>query len=160
MYNVIHESLFSYIYAIKGRDMIQAGIIEPRMYRAGALSSTGRPSSGFPTITSRSYAGQSLNLSRQPPGDAWHLFSATLPSKMRLRCDDTGFIALPHGLASNLITAEIRKNLDYRSGADYRLKSRETYEQWYAVTHHSPELLDQAVYGLCEWNRTAKKAHV
>ena len=34
--------------------------------------------------------------------------------------------------------------------ADFRLKSAETYEQWYKVEHKRPDLLPEAVYGLPE----------
>ncbi|HDN27418.1 MAG TPA: N-acetyl-gamma-glutamyl-phosphate reductase, partial [Thioploca sp.] len=37
--------------------------------------------------------------------------------------------------------------------ADFRLKDTEVWEQWYGMTHACPELLDEAVYGLPEWNR-------
>jgi N-acetyl-gamma-glutamyl-phosphate reductase len=35
-------------------------------------------------------------------------------------------------------------------GADYRLRSPAVYEEWYKMQHESPELLEQAVYGLPE----------
>jgi N-acetyl-gamma-glutamyl-phosphate reductase len=37
--------------------------------------------------------------------------------------------------------------------ADFRLKDRATWEKWYKVTHASPELFAEAVYGLPEINR-------
>lgn len=68
---------------------------------------------------------------------------------------DVIFLALPHGIASKEITREILatgcKIIDL--GADFRLKSRATYEKWYGVEHHGEKLLGEAVYGLCELNR-------
>ena len=43
--------------------------------------------------------------------------------------------------------------------ADFRLKDVKVYEQWYKITHASPQYLPEAVYGLCEINREdVKKA--
>lgn len=67
---------------------------------------------------------------------------------------DVMFIALPHGIASKEITQEIIdkcKVIDL--GADFRLKDKEVYEKWYQTKHESEELLNKAVYGLCELHR-------
>jgi N-acetyl-gamma-glutamyl-phosphate reductase len=37
--------------------------------------------------------------------------------------------------------------------ADFRLKDKAVWEKWYKVAHASPELFDEAVYGLPEINR-------
>jgi N-acetyl-gamma-glutamyl-phosphate reductase len=37
--------------------------------------------------------------------------------------------------------------------ADFRIKDRATWERWYGMQHACPQLLEQAVYGLCEVNR-------
>lgn len=67
---------------------------------------------------------------------------------------DVIFLALPHGIASKKITAEIlAKTIVIDLGADYRLKDARTYEKWYETSHDSQDLLAQAVYGLCEINR-------
>ena len=45
--------------------------------------------------------------------------------------------------------------------ADFRLKDVKVYEQWYKITHASPQYLPEAVYGLCEINREdVKKARL
>lgn len=67
---------------------------------------------------------------------------------------DVMFLALPHGIASKRINAEILKKCKVIDlGADYRLKSQTTYEEWYKTPHESPQLLAEAVYGLCEVHR-------
>jgi len=67
---------------------------------------------------------------------------------------DVIFIALPHGIASKKITPEILKKTKIIDiGADYRLNSKETYENWYNTNHFSERLLKEAVYGLCELKR-------
>ena len=67
---------------------------------------------------------------------------------------DVLFIALPHGIASKKVSADILKNTKVIDlGADYRLNSKEIYEEWYGVSHESEDLIDRAVYGLCELKR-------
>ena len=71
-------------------------------------------------------------------------------------CDeaDVIFTATPQGLCSNLVNDELlnkAKVIDL--SADFRIKDVKRYEEWYGLKHGSPELLDEAVYGLCEINR-------
>lgn len=71
---------------------------------------------------------------------------------------DVLFIALPHGIASaniNDTLLSMTKVIDL--GADYRLKDINVYDYWYKTEHKSSELLEEAVYGLCELNREAVK---
>ena len=73
---------------------------------------------------------------------------------------DVIFLALPHGVASNLITEEILNNVKIIDlGADYRLKDVNIYETWYNTKHGTKELLDKSIYGLCELNREHIKGH-
>ena len=67
---------------------------------------------------------------------------------------DLIFMALPHGIVSREInTSILEKARVIDISADYRLKDLATYEEAYKTKHGSPELLGQAVYGLCEINR-------
>jgi N-acetyl-gamma-glutamyl-phosphate reductase len=76
-------------------------------------------------------------------------FEAAEPAAFAGRVD-AAFAALPHA-ASAPSVARLRKAgvpvLDL--SADFRLRSRETYETWYGP-HGAPELFGQAVYGLPE----------
>jgi N-acetyl-gamma-glutamyl-phosphate reductase len=66
---------------------------------------------------------------------------------------DILFIALPHGIASSIVNESLLKRMRVIDlGADYRI-TKEAYNQWYQVEHHSEHLLEEAVYGLCEWKR-------
>jgi N-acetyl-gamma-glutamyl-phosphate reductase len=68
------------------------------------------------------------------------------------------FIALPHGKAFEITEKALSlgvKVIDL--GADFRLKSKDVYEDWYGVKHKSSDLLKSAVYGLTELNREAIK---
>ena len=67
---------------------------------------------------------------------------------------DTVFTATPQGYLSNLIKREdLEKTRFIDLSADYRIKDVSVYEEWYKLKHGSPELLSEAVYGLCEINR-------
>ena len=68
------------------------------------------------------------------------------------------FIAMPHGKSFEITEKALSlgvKVIDL--GADFRLKSKDVYEDWYGVKHESAELLETAVYGLTELNREAIK---
>ncbi|MBE5872174.1 MAG: N-acetyl-gamma-glutamyl-phosphate reductase [Lachnospiraceae bacterium] len=75
---------------------------------------------------------------------------------------DVIFTATPQGFLSGVLTEEIlsgTKVVDL--SADYRIKDVATYEKWYGITHQSPQLIKEAVYGLCEINREdVKKARL
>lgn len=71
---------------------------------------------------------------------------------------DVVFLSLPAGLASALVTRDVLdKAVVIDLGADFRLHDRNVYQEWYRTEHHSPDLLEQAVYGLPEIHREAIK---
>ena len=68
---------------------------------------------------------------------------------------DVIFTANPQGFLAGLLTEDILqqvKSIDL--SADYRIKDVKVYESWYGIEHKSPEFIEEAVYGLCEVNRT------
>ena len=75
---------------------------------------------------------------------------------------DVIFTATPQGLCASLINEGIlsqAKVIDL--SADFRIKDRKTYEQWYNLEHKAPQFIEEAVYGLCEINREdVKKARL
>lgn len=67
---------------------------------------------------------------------------------------DVAFLAVPHTASLALTPALIAAGVSVIDlSADYRLKDVSVYEEWYGVKHTSPELLDEAVYGLPEHAR-------
>ena len=70
---------------------------------------------------------------------------------IRERCEVV-FSCLPHGTSAEFISqlADSLKVVDL--SADTRLKDLGVYTQWYGA-HPHPELLQKAVYGLCEVHR-------
>lgn len=86
-----------------------------------------------------------VNLSYQP----------LVPEEAAESCDLI-FVALPHGTAMNVVPSLIRagkKVVDL--SADFRLKASVAYQEWYKHLHACPDLLEEAVYGLPELNRSA-----
>ena len=71
------------------------------------------------------------------------------------RCDVV-FFATPHGVAMHSAAALLDKGVRVIDlSADFRLRDVAVWEQWYHTRHTSPQLLEQAVYGLPEVNRAA-----
>lgn len=67
---------------------------------------------------------------------------------------DVIFTATPQGFCASLMTDEIlSKTKVIDLSADFRIKDVKTYEEWYHISHKSPQFLEEAVYGLCEINR-------
>ncbi|MGF7099300.1 N-acetyl-gamma-glutamyl-phosphate reductase [Lachnospiraceae bacterium PH5-48] len=67
---------------------------------------------------------------------------------------DVIFTATPQGYLAGILTKELlAKTKVVDLSADYRIKDVATYEQWYGISHQSMELINEAVYGLCEINR-------
>lgn len=75
---------------------------------------------------------------------------------------DVLFISLPHGKSFDIAKKALNKGVKVIDlGADFRLNSSKVYEKWYGVKHEAEELLNSAVYGLCEINRESiKKANL
>ncbi|HCI73739.1 MAG TPA: N-acetyl-gamma-glutamyl-phosphate reductase [Lachnospiraceae bacterium] len=68
---------------------------------------------------------------------------------------DVIFTATPQGLCASMVgegILEQAKVIDL--SADFRLKDVKVYEKWYHRTHEAPQYIPEAVYGLCEINRS------
>lgn len=67
---------------------------------------------------------------------------------------DVIFTATPQGYLAGLLTDKVLENAKIIDlSADFRLKNVDIYEEWYKIDHKRPDLIDEAVYGLCEINR-------
>ena len=107
------------------------------------------------TITSRAEAGSPVaNLFPNLRGYLDICFSE--PNVDVLAKADLVFFATPNGTAMQdvprLLSAGA-KVIDL--AADFRLKDPAVWQQWYGMPHACPELLEEAVYGLPEFNREA-----
>lgn len=131
-------------------ERIPVGIINVTSYTGAELARLllAHPQFRLCEVTARSAQGQRLN-------DFFpHLASGDLTITEQIKEAQLVFVALPHGAAAEVIPgllAEGRRVVDL--SADFRLKDAETYATWYKHTHPRPDLLEQAVYGLCELHR-------
>ncbi len=67
---------------------------------------------------------------------------------------DVVFLALPHTASMDKVPEMLQAGCRVIDlSADFRLHEQEVYETWYQTKHQSPELLEQAVYGLPELHR-------
>jgi N-acetyl-gamma-glutamyl-phosphate reductase len=146
-----------------GIDMIKVGIVGGTGYTGVELLRllAPHPQVQLTAITSRKEDGMLVaDMFPSLRGRVALAFSA--PEKARLTECDVVFFATPHGVAMaqapELLAAGV-KIIDL--AADFRLKDPAVFEQWYAMPHSCPELLQEAVYGLPEVNREAiRKARI
>jgi len=100
------------------------------------------------SVTGRSAAGQELGAVFP------HLAGPGLTITAQLGEVDFVFCALPHKESAPEIIPLLRSGIRVIDiSADFRLKDAAQYPKWYGFTHPSPELLQQAVYGLPELHR-------
>ncbi|OCA82913.1 N-acetyl-gamma-glutamyl-phosphate reductase [Pseudobacillus wudalianchiensis] len=79
------------------------------------------------------------------------------PEKITNECDAV-FLAVPSGASAALSPKLLENNTKVIDlSGDLRLKDPEHYEKWYKKEPAGPSVLEQAVYGLTEWNREAVK---
>ncbi|MBT3827222.1 MAG: N-acetyl-gamma-glutamyl-phosphate reductase [Nitrosomonadales bacterium] len=80
------------------------------------------------------------------------------PEDADLKNVDLVFFATPNGIAMNYaddLISKGKKVIDL--AADFRIKDKSVWEKWYGMRHKSPNLIDEAVYGLPEINRDSIK---
>ena len=115
----------------------------------------GHPHASLEVITSRAEAGRPVaELFPNLRGSTDLEFSS--PDSDRLADCELVFFATPNGTAMKMVPdllAAGARVIDL--AADFRLRDPAAWEQWYGMPHACPELLEQAVYGLTEVNRTA-----
>ena len=136
--------------------MIRAGIIGATGYAGGELVRllAGHKEVEVVWFGSRSYQEIPYTNVYQ---NLFQIVEGTCGEKvMEALADDVDviFTATPQGFCAGQISETVlekAKVIDL--SADFRLKEAETYEKWYKIQQKSPELLQEAVYGLCEWNR-------
>ena len=136
--------------------MIKVGIIGATGYAGGELARllAAHREAEVVWYGSRSYAGQEYsrvfqNMFRMADGTCMDEELEALAGEA-----DVIFTATPQGYcAAHMDEKVLGKTRVIDLSADFRLKDTQVYEQWYGITHKSPEYTGEAVYGLCEWNR-------
>jgi N-acetyl-gamma-glutamyl-phosphate reductase len=77
------------------------------------------------------------------------------PEKTADTSPDCVFSCLPHATSAALLLPFIKKGIRVIDlSADFRIRDVHEYEKWYKTSHPCPELLANAVFGLCEHYRT------
>jgi N-acetyl-gamma-glutamyl-phosphate reductase len=108
-------------------------------------------------VTSRAEAGQPVS-AMYPNLRKYVDIKFTAPTVESLSACDVVFFATPNGTAMTMVPALLDAGVKVIDlSADFRIKDVKVWEHWYRMTHACPELLDEAVYGLCEVNREAIK---
>ncbi len=135
--------------------MIKVGVVGGTGYTGVELLRllAGHPQVEVIAITSRGEAGVKV-ADHFPSLRGRFDLAFSDPANAPLEQCDCVFFATPNGVAMGqakpLLEAGVRI-VDF--SADFRLKDRAVWEKWYKLEHASPELLEQAVYGLPEFNR-------
>ena len=135
--------------------MIKAGIVGGTGYTGVELLRllAQHPQVELKAITSRKEAGTPV--ARMFPSLRRRVELAfTEPSARALAGCDVVFFATPNGVAMG----EAREVLGGGArivdlSADFRIQDVAEWERWYKTSHAAPELVREAVYGLCEVNR-------
>ena len=130
-----------------GEELVRLALAHPQVHVAAA--------------TSRQYAGQTLaqvfpKFSQYPQARELR-FSEPKP-ELLARQAEVVFLALPHGVAVEYAAPLLElgcRVIDL--SADFRLKSAQVYQDFYAHEHPAPELLARSVYGLPEIYRATIK---
>ncbi len=124
-----------------GIEAVRLVLGHPRLSLALATSSAdaGKPIAAvYPAL-----AGATLLAFAEPDADA-------IASSAEL-----ALLAVPHTAAMALVPMLLERGVTVIDmSADYRLKDPAVYEAWYGTPHTSPELLEGAVFGLPELDRT------
>src|SRR6266850_6130733 len=135
--------------------MIKAGIVGGTGYTGIELLRllAQHPQVELAAITSRQEAGTAV--SALFPSLRGHVSLAFAhPDQAQLKKCDVVFFATPNGVAMGQARALVDAGVRIVDiSADFRLRDVAEWERWYKVKHAAPELVAEAVYGLCEVNR-------
>ncbi len=143
--------------------------MEAAMIKVGIVGGTGytgvellrllatHPQARLQVITSRADAGTSV--SQMFPSLRGHVdVPFTHPDHARLEQCDLVFFATPTGIAMQQARALLDAGVKVIDlAADFRLQDVAEWEKWYGMTHASPDLVAEAVYGLPEIHRARIK---
>ncbi|MCP1659265.1 N-acetyl-gamma-glutamyl-phosphate reductase [Neisseria perflava] len=136
---------------------IKVGIVGATGYTGVELLRllTTHPNVEVTAVTSRSEAGIAVADYFPSLRGIYDLVFQT-PDEAKLEQCNVVFFATPNGVAMKEAPALLAKGVRIVDlSADFRLQDIPTWEKWYGMTHACPEIVPQAVYGLCEMNREA-----
>lgn len=132
--------------------MLKAGIIGATGYTGGELLKilANHPEVEPIKAASRSNAGNQVSNVHKFLYKALNLEECTIDTENFTDCDVV-FLALPHGASSQSAKELVSQGVKVVDlGADFRLRTLESYNEWYGAEHKWPEVLADTVYGLPE----------
>ena len=132
--------------------MIRAAIVGATGYAGAELVRllAGHPQVALTLLTSRQNTGTRFDRVYPSLAGCTDLVCETLSTEALRQKADVVFTALPHKIPMSIVPeliANDKKVVDL--SADFRFKDQAIYEAYYQP-HEAVQLLDQAVYGLCE----------
>lgn len=111
------------------------------------------PDAKLCVLGSHSFAGQNISEVYQNFNHVLDLDCEELDLDKVGKCD-VAFTALPHGASKTVIPSLIERGIKVIDlSGDFRYDDAKVYEKWYGEPHSSPELLEEAVYGMPELYR-------
>ena len=112
------------------------------------------PNVELTAVTSRSESGQDVHALY--PNLRGHLdLQFSQPEIDNLSQCDLVFFATPNGVAMKMVPALLQAGVKVIDlAADFRLKDPHAWQEWYGMPHACEDVLEQAVYGLPEVNRS------
>jgi len=135
--------------------VIKVGIVGGTGYTGAELMRllVGHPYAELVGVTSRSDQGTPVaHIYPHLRGSVDLAFVA--PDLDNLKGCDVIFFATPHGVAQSTVPAILKLGIKVIDlSADFRIRDVAVWEHWYGQSHQATDLLDQAVYGLPEFNR-------
>lgn len=136
--------------------MIRVGIIGVSGYGGGELARilVGHPDAELTYLCSETYKGQDIGAALPNMRGVLKIECQSYEASTAAQLCDVVFLAQHQGWAMSQVKPLLDTGVKVIDlSADFRLRSKKTYEEWYKITHESPELIAQAVYGLPELYR-------
>lgn len=140
-------------------DKIKIGIVGATGYTGVELLRllTVHPHAEVVAVTSRSEAGIAVADYFPSLRGIYDLIFQT-PDEASLAACDVVFFATPNGVAMKEAPALLEAGVRIVDlSADFRIQDIAAWEHWYGMKHVCPEIVEKAVYGLCEMNHEAIK---
>lgn len=139
----------------RAETMIKAGIVGGTGYTGVELLRllAQHPQVEIAAITSRKEAGTPV-AAMFPSLRGRVALAFSEPENAKLGDCDVVFFATPNGVAMGEARALLERDVRVVDlSADFRIRDVAQWERWYKMKHAAPELLGEAVYGLCEVHR-------
>jgi N-acetyl-gamma-glutamyl-phosphate/LysW-gamma-L-alpha-aminoadipyl-6-phosphate reductase len=112
------------------------------------------PACELQTVTSRRHAGEPLFRVHPNLRGATNLTFQEENMEAVAAKSEVIFTALPHGRSIEVVPQFLERGLKVIDlAADFRLKDRTAYKEYYGFSHSRPDLLEKSIYGLPELHR-------